>query len=82
MNHHARIEAAVSPVWLATRAAERAAFIRLAQTQRRISWQYRNWALEARATGKPDDYKRYAAEARRLWRDARQHLELARIRSV
>lgn len=80
MNHPARIEAAVSPVWLATRAAERAAFISLARTQHRISWQYRNWALEARATGKPDDFKRYAAEARRLWRDAKTHIELARRR--
>ena len=50
-------------------------FTSLALTQRRLSWQYRNWAKEERD---PLKYHRYAAEAIRLWRDAKDHIRLAR----
>lgn len=64
-----------------TLAEERVAFIRLALTQRRESWRYRNWAIEARAAGNTLDYHRHAATARRLWRDAKTHLSFARSRN-
>lgn len=63
------------------RADERDAFISLALTQRRLSWVYRKWALESEAEGNLDAYRRYAREARRLWRDAREHLAIARRRN-
>lgn len=56
----------------------RAAFLSLALTQRRLSWRYRKWALEDEARGDRKAYLRHAAEARRLWRDALWHLEYAR----
>jgi hypothetical protein len=58
--------------------AERDALVSLALTQRRLSWRYRNWALEDEARGNLIAYRKNAAEARRLWRDARQHIEIAR----
>lgn len=60
---------------------DRTAFVSLALTQRRLSWQYRKWAVEDEARGNLSAYRRHAAEARRLWRDARQHIELARSRN-
>lgn len=65
-----------------TEAKERAAFLSLARTQHRLSWTYRKWALEARALGKTEDFTRYAAEARRLWRDCKEHISYARMRNA
>lgn len=76
------LEFARSAQWVRTRAEERAAFIRLALTQRRESWRYRNWAITARAAGNPVDFHLYAAEARRLWRDAKEYLSYARMRDA
>jgi hypothetical protein len=58
--------------------AERRGLISLALTQRRLSWSYRKWALEDEARGNHAAYLKHAAEARRLWRDARWHLDYAR----
>lgn len=62
-------------------ARERAAFRSLALTQRRESWRYRKWALEAKAEGNTEKFLRYAATARRLWRDAKEHISHARLRT-
>jgi hypothetical protein len=60
---------------------ERKAFIRLAITQKTISWVYRRWASEDEARGDLNAYRKHAAEARRLWRDALWHLDYARNQS-
>lgn len=55
------------------------AFLRLSQTQRRLSHEARREAEGYEATG---NYPRYAAamlEARRLWREALWHLDRARM---
>lgn len=54
------------------------AFFSLAKTQRRLAGEYRVWAREADARGDLPRYARYAAEARRLFRDARWNLQAAR----
>jgi len=59
--------------------AEGMAFLKLSQTQRRISWNYRRWALtELHINGKTARYEKWAAEARTLWSGAKYHLEVAR----
>ena len=60
---------------------ERAAFLSLARTQKRLSWGYRRNALEAKAAGDREGFLRNAAEARRLWQDAHAHLQFARNRN-
>lgn len=60
---------------------ERAAMISLARTQHRLSWVARKWALEDEARGDLKSYRQHAAEARRLWRAARWHLEYVRNRT-
>ena len=87
MNAHAELKAAsfagaVSPLRRATEAKERAALRSLALTEKRLSWRYRRWALEAEADGNNAAFLRWAAEARRLWREAKSHLEHARRRSI
>lgn len=52
------------------------AFTSLALTQRRISWVYRKWAVEPGVNNQSRN--RYASEARRLWREAKWHIETAR----
>jgi len=59
-------------------ADEREAFIRAALTLKRLSWVPRRWALEEEAKGNLAKYRSYAAEAKRLWRAARWHLDMAR----
>lgn len=54
------------------------AFLSLAKTQRRLAGEYRKWAREAEAAGKTEQFNKYAAEARRLWRDTKWHLQTAR----
>jgi hypothetical protein len=84
MNQLAKVEKAgpgISLGKLANDARERANFRSLALTQKRLSWVARRKALEAEASGDIQNYRHYAAEARRLWRDALDHLELARRRS-
>lgn len=66
---------------LATNKTERLAFLSLALTQRRLSWKYRTWALEDEARGDRSAFLKHAAEARRLWREARCHLDYARSRT-
>ena len=61
---------------------ERDAFLSLARCQKRLSWGYRWNALAAKAAGDREGYLRNAAEARRLWADAKQHLQFARNRDI
>jgi hypothetical protein len=68
----------VSERFAAVARMNRDAFVSLAMTQRRLSWKYRRWALEDEARGDHDAYRKHAAEARRLWRNAQWHLEYAR----
>jgi hypothetical protein len=68
----------VSERFAAVARMNRDAFVSLAMTQRRLSWKYRRWALEDEARGDLDAYRKHAAEARRLWRNAQWHLEYAR----
>lgn len=82
MNHHAPLRQEVSPVRMETMAAERAAFLSLAKTQKRLSWTYYRWALEAERVGRLVDYRRYRDESDRLRRDAHQHIEHARRRQT
>jgi hypothetical protein len=65
-----------------TMAAERAAFLSLAKTQKRLSWTYFKWALEAEHAGNLVDYRRYRATSDRYRRDAHAHIRHARLRSV
>lgn len=60
-------------------AAQRAALISLALTQRVLAGQHRIWAREAMAAGNDADFTRHAAEARRLFADARWHIARARM---
>lgn len=55
-----------------------AALFRLAKTQKRLSWIYRNWAIEAAQEGKAAAYTKYRDEAKRLWREAKYHLAWTR----
>lgn len=80
MNQHVVLRQDVSPVRLATMAEERAAFLSLAKSQKRLSWTYYRWALEAARVGRLVDYHRYRDESDRLRKDARNHIELARRR--
>lgn len=59
-------------------ARQASAFFSLALTQKRLSWRYRRWALEAADVGKLDAYRRDIAEARKLWRAAKDSLSWAR----
>lgn len=56
----------------------RAALISVAKRQRRLSWDARRSALEAKAAGDEFNFQHYRARAVRLWRDALDHLEHAR----
>lgn len=60
------------------RIQEGRALLSLSQTQRRLAWKYRNWALEAESAGKLDDYRKWRAESDRLWSGAKWHLNKAR----
>lgn len=59
---------------------EMVAFASLARTQRRLSWKYRRWAGEAEACEDLDSFRKWRAEARRLWRAAWWHLRKAQDR--
>jgi len=50
----------------------------LAWTQRRLAWQYRKWAAEDEARGALASYRKNSAEAERLLREARWHIDYAR----
>lgn len=65
---------------LTTEQREGLAFFSLARTQKRLSWVYRNWAIEAANEGKTASYIKYRDEAKRLWREAKDHIEIARRR--
>lgn len=60
-------------------AAQRTALISLALTQRVLAGQHRIWAREAMAAGNDAEFTRHAAEARRLFADARWHIWRARM---
>lgn len=55
-----------------------AAFLSLALTQRRLSWGYRRLANEDAEQGDGYQYSQNVAEARRLWRAAKDSLSWAR----
>lgn len=81
MNHHAPIATpyeAAGARSLPASTRDRAAFIRLALTQRRLSREYRAWAREDEAAGKLDAYRINKAEADRMARHARFYLACAR----
>jgi len=59
--------------------AEYAALASLARTQRVLAGQHRIRAREAMAAGNDAEFTRHAAEARRLFADARWHLDRARM---
>jgi hypothetical protein len=82
MNHHAPLRQEVSPVRMETMAAERAAFLSLAKTQKRLSWTYYRWAIEAERDGNLVDYRRYRATSDQMRRDAHAHIRHARLRSA
>lgn len=63
------------------RQQEVAALLSLVITLRRLSWDYRHWALEDEARGDLIAYQKHAAEARRLWRSALWHLDFARSKT-
>jgi hypothetical protein len=63
-------------------AKERAGLRSLALTQKRLSWTYYRWALEAERDGMLDDYRRYRATSDRYRTEARDHLNLARRRNA
>ena len=73
---------AVSPLKRASEAKERAAFRSLALAQKRLSWIYYRWALEAEQAGNLADYRRYRERSDRYRKDAREHLEHARRRNT
>jgi len=77
MNAHTKIEAAAEPD---QRALERAAFIRLALTQKRLSWVAHRWADADALRGDSAAYKASRAEAHRLRTAAKWHLDMARRR--
>lgn len=60
------------------REAQREAWFSLSQTQRRLSWRARREALQAERENNHARYAHYATEARRLWREAKTHLNFAR----
>lgn len=61
---------------------ERAAFLSLARREHQLSWIYRKWALEEEKAGNLDAYRKYAREARRLWRAAKSAIDHARRREA
>jgi hypothetical protein len=54
------------------------AYLSLSQAQRRLSHRYRGWAAEAEKAGDLADYANCMLRAKRLWREAKWHLERAR----
>lgn len=62
-----------------TYAAEYTALVSLAKEQRRLSGQNRIWARQAWAAGNIATGNRHADEARRLFADARWHIDRARM---
>lgn len=61
--------------------SEIAAFTRLARTQSRLSVQYRHWADQAFAEGKPGAAEKWRAESRRLRIEASWHISMAMRRA-
>jgi len=55
------------------------AYFSLSQTQRRLAHRYRADALRYEAEGNHRNYASCMLEARRLWRDAKWHLERAKM---
>lgn len=58
------------------------AFAKLALTERRLSWVSRHRALECEQDADLDGYRRWKADAKKLWRDARYHLGVAQDRKA
>jgi hypothetical protein len=56
----------------------RKAFLDLAREQRRSSWQHRKWAREEKNGGDPVKFHEHAANAIRLWREAKSSINAAR----
>jgi cellobiose-specific phosphotransferase system component IIA len=55
------------------------AYLSLSQTQRRLAHRYRADALKYEAEGNHRNYTSCMHEARRLWNDAKWHLERAKM---
>lgn len=70
------VSEALRPVTISAQNAK--AFFSLALTQKRLSWRYRKWALEAADAGNLDAYRRDRDEAKKLWRGAKESLSWAR----
>jgi len=85
MNVHAAFRHVPPPISRSRREVlrnEYLAFASLALMQRRLSWVARHRAVEAETEAKLDDYRHFAKEARRLWREAIYHLGAAQDRKA
>lgn len=74
LNPHREPSRTVRPAFFDTATAQ----FRLSQTQRRLAHRLRRDALKWEAEGNHRNYASCILEARRLWRDAKWHLERAR----
>jgi hypothetical protein len=61
---------------------EYVSFASLAKTERRLSWAARHRAAEAEEAANLDNYRHFAREAKRLWRNAWWHLRVAHERKA
>lgn len=52
--------------------------ISLAKTQKRLAHEYKRMAVTSADLNRTEAYQRNKAEANRLWRDAKWHLQCAR----
>lgn len=77
--HLSTVEASRAAL-MTIRRQEQLAFAHLALQQRRNSWTYRNWAIEARRDGKMAEYLKWRDKAKRAWRDAKANLTIAQNR--
>ncbi|MBZ9759443.1 hypothetical protein LB553_00890 [Mesorhizobium sp. CA8] len=68
-----------APVQANDNIRQASAWFSLSQTQRRLAHRYRADALKYEADGNHRNYASCMLEARRLWRDAKWHLERAKM---
>jgi hypothetical protein len=64
------------------RPAVKKAALSSVKTFRRLSFEYKEWALEAEEAGKLEDYRRYREDSRRVRKLAWHNLNKARAFSV
>jgi len=58
---------------------EAQAWFALSQKQRRLAWEYRNWALEDEQAGKLERYRINRQRSDTLWRSAKFSLQRVRV---